>query len=254
MNGNFSFNGGSINYNICGDGETIVFLHGFSLDSRMWDEQVGYFCNRYQCLTFDMRGYGKSSLPSKEYSYYEDLKSLLDHLNIKSAHIVGLSLGGEEALNFVLDYPDYAKSLTLVSSSLGGFSSTVDWDVHINEVGLEAAKVNWINHPVFASTHKYPSVLSSLKKMVADYSGWHWQNSGFRIRPIQPAIGRLTKISCPVLVVTGELDLNYYHDIASILEKSIKSVKKVVIKNSGHMLTMEQPDLFNSILDKFISI
>lgn len=253
MNGTFSYNGGVINYNLLGTGETIVFLHGFSLDSRMWVDQVNYFKANYQCLTLDMRGYGKSSLPSCEYSYHEDLKALLDHLDINRIHLVGLSLGGEEALNFALDYPDYIKTLTLVSSSLGGYSSTVDWDVHIKEVGLEQAKVNWLNHPVFSSSHMYPDVLSQLKMMVGDYSGWHWQNSGYRIRPNKAAITRLAEISLPVLVVTGELDLSYYQEIAAILQNEVRTIKKVVINNSGHMLTMEQSDLFNSILEKFIS-
>lgn len=253
MNASFLYNGANLSYEVHGSGETIVFIHGFSLDSRMWLPQIQYFSKKYHCVAFDMRGYGKSSLPNNEYSYQDDIKALMDHLDIDKAHIVGLSLGGEEALNFALDNPNRIKTLTLVSSSLGGYSSTVNWDVRAKEDGLEIAKKNWLNHPVFASSKMYPEALKQMKTMIADYSGWHWLNSGYRSRPVLPAVSRLKEISHPVLIVTGELDLKYYHDIAKILQTNIRDNVCVSIDESGHMLTLEQPERFNSILENFIS-
>lgn len=253
LTGYFSYNNGKIFFELNGEGETIVFVHGFSLNCKMWNSQVSYFSKNYQVLTYDMRGFGRSTLPLSPYSYYDDLRALLEHLGITKVHLVGLSLGGEEALNFVLEYPEYVLSLTLVSSSLGGYSGKVDWDVRASEVGIEQVKQNWLDHVVFRSTKNYPQVQQKLKEMIDDYSGWHWLNSGYRERPRQSAIERLGEIEIPVQIVVGQLDLSYYHEIATILNQKIKGSQNLVFENSGHMLTMEQPDKFNKTLELFLS-
>lgn len=236
-----------------GSGDPILFIHGFTLDHTMWNEQVKYFSKNYRVITFDLRGFGQSSLPTSKYSYSNDIYNLLKFLNISKAHVVGLSLGGEEAINFALEHPDMIITLSLVSSSLGGYGSTVDWDVKVAEQGLEQGKLNWINHPVFSSSKNYPETFENIKNMVNNYSGWHWLNSGFRIRPSTPAIEQIDILSCPVLVVIGELDLQYYHDIGNIFSTKIRGVKKIVVAKCGHMLTMENPEYFNNILSEFLS-
>src|SRR3989339_1460207 len=139
-----------------GEGVPIIFVHGFSLDSRMWDPQVEIFSKTNQVITYDIRGFGKSPVPVGPYSHIEDLHNLVNHLKIQKFHLVGLSLGGEIAIDYALTYPDTILSLTLADSSLGGYSSTVDWRVYAKEQGLELAKANWLNHPVFATVKSKP--------------------------------------------------------------------------------------------------
>lgn len=236
-----------------GKGVPVVFVHGFSLDSHMWQPQVDYFTKTNQVITYDMRGFGKSELPNGSYSHVEDLRELLTSLNIDKAHIVGLSLGGEVAIDYVLTYPDTVLTLTLANTSLGGYASTVDWRVYAKEQGLERAKQNWLSHRVFASSNRNPEVAKQLKAMVNDYSGWHWLNDDDpRIKIDPPAIHRLGEIKIPTQIILGELDLPYYHDIANILTGKISNSKLHIIKDAGHMTNLEKPDEFNSVLYNFL--
>lgn len=145
-----------LHYQSVGQGTPIVFVHGFSLDSRIWEPQVEVFSKTHQVIIYDMRGFGQSPLPTGAYSHHEDLHNLVTHLNLPKFHLVGLSLGGEIAIDYSLTYPDTLLSLTLADSSLGGYASTVDWRVYAKEQGVEKAKVNWLNHSVFATAKNKP--------------------------------------------------------------------------------------------------
>ncbi len=101
-NGLLAYNDGHIYYEVSGSGEPIVFIHGFTLDHRMWRPQVEFFAQDYQVITYDVRGFGKSSIPTQPYSHDDDLLALLTYLGIEQAHIVGLSMGGRIATNFTL--------------------------------------------------------------------------------------------------------------------------------------------------------
>lgn len=85
----------------------------------MWDPQFEVFAQRFSVIRYDMRGFGRSSVPTAEgYSHAEDLRALLRFLRVQQAHIPGLSLGGRHAVNFGLLYLEPTKSLILVGSAL----------------------------------------------------------------------------------------------------------------------------------------
>ena len=94
--GRINVGNGSLYYEEAGQGEPIIFVHGHSLDHRMWDEQFLVFAKKYHVIRYDLRGYGISSSQTEDYQFMhvEDLVTLMDSLHIKKAHIVGLSLGG----------------------------------------------------------------------------------------------------------------------------------------------------------------
>lgn len=199
-----------------------------------------------------MRGFGKSPLPDGSYSHVEDLHALMLELKLEKAHLVGLSLGGEVAIEYALTYPESLLSLTLADTSLGGYSSTVDWRVYAQEQGIEQAKQNWLNHKVFFSAKGMPVVLQTLKQLVSEYSGWHWLNYDPRTKLNPPAIDRLSEIQLPTQVIVGEHDLPYYHDIAKILLDKIPHAQLHKVTDSGHMVNLEQPVKFNQLLTDFV--
>ena len=243
---------GSIYSEIKGTGDAIVFIHGFTLDHRIWNEQVKLFSRNYQTLSYDMRGFGKSLVPHKPYSHHNDLRDILEFNKIKKAHIVGLSLGGEVAIDFTLTYPEFVLSLVIADSSLGGYASTVDWRVFAKEQGIDKAKKNWMNHEVFKTTWENSTVLKELETIVSGYSGWHWLNNDMKEKLSMPALSRLQEILVPTLIITGENDLPYFQTIADILHKGIKNSQKKIIIGAGHMSNMEKPEEFNRILWDFI--
>ena len=89
-------------FEIKGKGEAVVLAHGGQMDRRMWDAQFDIFAKKYQVLRYDIRGFGKSAIPTKGYSDAGDLYALLEHLGLKKASLIGLSLGAAVAVDFVL--------------------------------------------------------------------------------------------------------------------------------------------------------
>ena len=253
MSGNtLVFNKGQIYYETIGSGEPIVFVHGFTLDHAMWQPQAEFFSKNYQVITYDARGFGKSSLPEGPYDHAADLSALLKHLGVGHVHLVGLSMGGRIAINFALNYPEKVKTLTLMDSALDGYKSEVDWRVYAKEQGLEKAKENWLNHELFTVTKKRPEVVSALRAIIASYSGWHWLHHDPQIVASTHARDHLHEIIKPTLIVVGEGDLSYFHNIANVLATGIPNSQKVIVPNAGHMVNMEAPDGVNELLVDFI--
>lgn len=248
---------GQLYCEIIGDGEDLVFLHGFSLDHTMWKPQVSHFSQKYRVITYDMRGFGLSSKPVSKYSHHEDLKALLDKLDVKSCNLVGLSLGGEVGIDFTLEYPGVVDSLTLLDSSLAGYTSRnnaikVDWDVQAMEQGVEQGKKNWINHAVFSTIKNSDTNRNLLSDMVNNYSGWHWINQDPRKKIMPFAIDRLDEIKVPIMICVGEKDLNYFKTVANIIHENINGSEFNIVPNSGHMVNIENPVYVNKLIEDFL--
>ncbi|HEY1871024.1 MAG TPA: alpha/beta hydrolase, partial [Chitinophagaceae bacterium] len=116
-------NDGTLYYEKKGTGPPLVFLHGLCLDHRMWQQQIDHFSKSYTCINLDLRGFGRSSVPTTtSYSFHEDIRILLDSLHIKDPVVlIALSMGGKAAVNFSLAYPEKTKALVLADVAIDGY-------------------------------------------------------------------------------------------------------------------------------------
>ena len=184
-NGIADMNGTRIYYEIAGSGTAVVFIHGFTLDTRMWDYQFESIAPEFKAIRYDMRGFGKSALPTQQpYSQVEDLKELLERLNVSEAYLIGQSRGGAVALDFALTYPQMTKGLVLIDTVLGVFKWSAEGSARDNlvweraaESGVPAAKKSRLSHPLFEPAARQPEVIAKLDQIIGDYSGWHFVNS-----------------------------------------------------------------------------
>jgi pimeloyl-ACP methyl ester carboxylesterase len=252
----FKYKGAEIVYKIMGDGDPIIFLHGFGLDSRMWSPQVNELSSSHKVITYDLRGFGKSSFPTSSYSHHKDLLALLDHLELESVNVVGHSFGGKVALDFTLEYPERVKSLTLIASGLGGFdfeNKYFDSLVLLGKEGnVEELRKKLFSHQMFTSLREKTEVYSRVIEIVSGYSLWHFLNDD-PVEGINPkANERLKEISVPVKIVVGSNDLQVQKDIAQRLSSEIKESELIVIPNAGHMVNMEEPKKVNLIISENI--
>ncbi|MEK7214887.1 MAG: alpha/beta hydrolase, partial [Chloroflexota bacterium] len=246
-------NGAQIRYEMMGSGHPVVLIHGHTLDQRMWERQFEPLAASFQVLQYDMRGYGRSSLPEGEYSQAADLQALLKLLKVKRAHVVGLSLGGGVALDFALAFPEMIGGLVLVDSTLPGRPWSTDFgDVFplLSRAGragdVAGARKIWGGHALFAPAMANPAIAPAMEAMLDAYSGWHWQNrnpSRHETEGIPAALGR---VAAPTLVVVGELDVPEFHQIAADLTRGIPKARFVAVPGAGHMAPMEAPEAFNS--------
>jgi pimeloyl-ACP methyl ester carboxylesterase len=135
-------------YEITGQGQPLVFIHGLGSSTRDWDDQVAEVSRTYQVITFDLRGHGKSGKPAGPYTLpllVADTARLLTALGLHSAHLIGISLGGGVAFQFALDFPAMVKTLAIVNSApaIGGTPQQARQEIDrpvgiVQQLGLRA--------------------------------------------------------------------------------------------------------------------
>ena len=258
--GNNSRNGDLV-FECAGNGEPVVFLHGFGLDSRMWAPQFEALQSTFRVIRYDIRGFGRSPLPSHApYAHEDDLNALLTSLDAAPAHVVGLSMGGRIALRFAAAYPGSVRSLVLSDSAVDGQDWSSEWLTRWNGMSevarggqLAEAKRQWLEHPLFDPARAHPPVVSLLTRMVEDYSGWHWLNDDTVRVPVPPSVERLGEIRAPSLVITGSRDLQDFQRIADFLAQNLPAARRIFIPDSGHMTNLEEPQAFNAALRGFFA-
>lgn len=245
-----------IYYEVCGAGEALVLVHGHTLDVRMWKPQLEAFAPYFRVLCLDLRGYGRSDLPdARPFHYAEDLRNLLEHLRIDKAHLLGLSLGGNVALDFAVRYPESTHALIVVGSSLKGFPVLPEAAALLSaipararEAGVEAARALWLAHPFFAPALRNPKAARLLQDIVRDYSGWHWITGYPPSGPIEDIADRVGEIQAQTTVIVGEWDVPQHQLVAEHLATRIPGARKAVIRGAGHMVNLEAPEELNRLV------
>ncbi|MBE7532934.1 MAG: alpha/beta fold hydrolase [Chloroflexi bacterium] len=259
MNQHIHVNGSRLYYETVGFGQAVVLLHGFTLDTRMWDDQFWPLAQQFRVIRYDMRGFGRLDVPTGEpYSHVADLAELLDSLGIVQVHLVGLSKGGAVAIDFALTHPGRVLSLVLVDTVLGGFDWSAEGSARdglvwqrAREGGVVAAKESWLTHPLFAPAMRQPAVAARLKQMIGDYSGWHFVNDNPEMGLARPSASRLSELAIPVLAIVGELDLPDFQRITNFISEQVPQARRVVMPGVGHMANMEAPEAVLKLISAF---
>jgi len=251
---------GKLYYEVAGQGEPLVFVHGFTLDTRMWDDQWDVFAAKYRVVRYDVRGFGRSDLPSAAYANYIDLDAVVQHLGLERPHVIGLSMGGGIAADYAVNFPDGLRSLTLIDSTLYGyafpesFRSGVSFGPVLETQGLKAAIDAWVAHPFFAPVAEQPAVLARLNEIVGPYHGYAWTATAIRAEPPPSStFDGLANIKVPTLVIVGERDIPVFREVAKHMANHIDGAKLVVVPNAGHMSNMEAPGAVNEAISSFIA-
>lgn len=260
LSGYLPVENGRLHYEVAGGGQPLVFIHGFSLDHRMWDAQGDFFRARYMTVRYDWRGHGRSSDPDAPWSNFDDLMLLLAHLGVGPVHLCGLSAGGGIALDFAVTYPDMARSLLLIDSAVGGFrgwSEAFRRDLGemrrlAQEEGVAAAVDHWLQGDMLAPAMEEQEVAARLRRIIGDYRGWHWLHDGEEIVPDPLPYDRLDEVRVPTLVLAGERDIEDFRNIASVLAERIRGARLEMIADAGHMANMEAPAVVNRHIAAFL--
>ncbi len=254
-----------IYYEQKGEGTPMIFLHGGYCDTRAWDYQFDEFSKKYKVIRFDLRGFGKSSVPdnAKPYNYAEDLKALIDYLKINKAILVGHSLGGIPAFNFTYKYPDKVLALILIESGplYKGMFNNDDAKIFLDDLnkvdeigkqeGKEAAKKAFLGINILKPAMKNPLSKDILVNMTMDYSGWHFENDDPRTLGAILNLSDYSDLNVPTLICTGKLSLPFYHRSMKEIHQTLPNSTLAEI-SSGHMIQLENPKEFNKVLKQFL--
>lgn len=253
----------SLYYEETGRGSPLVMIHGGLLDGRSWDLQVDAFGGDYRVVRYDTRHHGRSRSEPGEFCNFEDLRAVLVGLGIEKAVMVGSSLGARTAIDFAITYPDRVTALILVSPGASGFEHhSAAFAKHSQEFGrsfqggIDAAIeyfLRWtLDGPTRPSSAVDSSVRDKVRRMVKDsVVKQSPQNVLKELEP--PAIGRFNEILAPTLVVVGEVDQPYIHELADMVATSAQNAEVAVIPDSAHMVNMEAPQAFNNAVRTFLA-
>lgn len=222
----------SLNFTEKGYGAPLILLHGNGESSGYFVNQIDRFANEYRVIAVDTRGHGASPRGNKPFTletFADDLKNLLDSLNIEKANILGFSDGGNIAVIFALKYPERVASLVLNGANLfpSGLKSSF----------LIPVKVLFAVFSLLSHFSRRAKRRSELLYLMAKQPN------------IQPE--RLSSIKCPVLVIAGTQDV--------IKEKHTKLIAASLPDSSlcflkgGHAIAKTNSVEFNSAVEKFLN-
>jgi pimeloyl-ACP methyl ester carboxylesterase len=253
-----------------GAGETILFVHEFGGDHRSWEPQMRFFSRRYRCVTYGARGYPPSDVPTDVESYsmaraVADAVSMLDHLQVDKAHIVGLSKGGFTAVHLGLDHPDRTSSLVVAGCGYGAEKSLEEY---FRGVSLEvAAGFESQGSEQFAKTYalgaarvqfqnKDPRGWSEFAAQLGEHSAPGSANTMRGVQARRPSLydleDRLAAMSVPTLVVNGDED-DHCLQPGLFLKRTIPACGLLVVPKTGHTINLEEPALFNQMVGEFLA-
>jgi 3-oxoadipate enol-lactonase len=265
-------NGTTLYYEVAGTGHPFILVHGHLLDRRSWDDQFAVFAQRYKVIRYDQRGFGDSGLITKgePYSDRQDLYALMQFLGIESAYLMGVSGGGALAIDFTLEHPEMVDALIPVTAGVSGFRPSEEvmkkypevvrmytsleeaFEKHDIARAVEISLELWTDGPGRLPGQAPPAVRERVREMTT--SNWERPDDEAQAQtppvPLEPpAVGRLSTIGVPTLVILGEWDgPNPLDQLAA----EIPGAKKVIMAETAHHPFMEKPAEFNQIVLDFL--
>ena len=241
-------------YEVHGDGPTIVFVHGSNLDLRAWDGEIARWSEEGRAIAYDMRGHGRSELPSEPYSPVDDLAGLLDELDQPRVALVGLSAGAGVALDFALEHPDRVRALLLASPGVGGYRPTemppfvTDLVDALQGGDFDRANQVLLDSAVMRAPDRHRPLVEEMVRGNRDL----WTIPRGLVQQLDPpAIGRLAELSMPITVVVGGDDSPDTLRQAELIVEHAADARLHVIPGGGHLVNLTSEKELAAILDAF---
>ena len=255
-------------YEESGSGLPIVFAHEFAGDYRSWESQVRHFSRRYRCITFNARGYPPSDVPPDGSMYSQqrardDILAVLDGLGIDRAHIVGLSMGAFATLHFGIAHSSRALSLVVAGCGYGAHPdqyATFQKEAKaladsIREKGMNYIASTYGHGPARLQLRdKDPRGFDEFVRYFSEHSAQGSANTMENYQGKRPSLYTLKEqmagITTPVLIVAGDED-EATLEPSILMKRTIAASGLVMLPRSGHVMNIEEPALFNHVVEDF---
>ena len=240
-------NGIDLYYEVHGEGEPLLLIMGYGSNSGHWFVILPRLATRFKTIIFDNRGTGRSGKPEIPYTadmMVGDAVGLLDALDVESAHVFGVSMGGMIAQEIALGHPSRVKKLILGCTSCGGphsIGSTPEATAFLfdperaklSDEERALSTVPWLWNQDFIDKH--PEAVERYVKITTQYpTPIHGYLSQANFVLSHDTYDRLPQIKSPALVMTGARDRLIQHENSRILASRIAGAELVVFEQAGH--------------------
>jgi 3-oxoadipate enol-lactonase len=237
-----------------GEGDSVVMLHGFLIDSGQWDNEFAGLANTHHVVRYDARGFGRSTIERGSYALHEDLAAVLNACGIQRATLLACSGGAATALDFTLEHPERVNTLIFVGAGYWGrfadstpaaraflqafntfdVNGMIDSSLRAFTDGTQRA-----SHDVDALVRKRTEAMTSaLFKRETSY----WKRAAIDQRIPEPsALRRLNEINVPTLLMVGSEDQVEVMTLSKELADGIRHARLAVIPDAAHHANMEAP-------------
>lgn len=257
-------NGIHINYTECGSGDPLVLLMGLGADGSKWHEHVDRYQQGFRCICIDNRGAGKSDKPEMNaYStrmMAEDTIGVMDHLQISSAHVAGISMGGAIAQHIAISHPERVRSMVLISTFARPTRAFVRAMEVLRDVYGEvdgSTFTHLLQWMIYSHIYHEEHLDDLMAREEADMAQpdpmpAHAFRAQCNACITHDTLEHLHEIGAPVLVAGGECDLLASEETSKQLANEIPFAELYIAKNGGHTHHWEQLDTFNQVTYEFL--
>lgn len=234
--------------------ETVVLLHSLGTNSSLWDNQVQELSRDYRVLVPEARGHGRSpwSGPVTVDDWVEDVRAAIP---AEPVHLVGLSMGGIQAVAFAARYPELTRSLTVANSFAALTPAAADDRIESIRAGVTRDGMTRYAETYLDVTLTQPiapQTRSRLATAIAAVTPEAYIGSAeatFRA----DNTGLLRDVTCPTLILAGEFDQKTPLPLSEALRDGIPGARLRIVPGAGHLSNIDAPAAFGEILAEFLA-
>ncbi len=251
-----------------GEGTPLLFVHEFAGDHRSWDAQVRHFSRRYRCVVYGARGYPPSAVPNDPEAYSQlravgDAVAVLDAVGADTAHVIGNSMGGFTTLHLGLRHPERVTALVVGGC---GYGAHPDKEPNFREeseaiaVAFEtegsAGVAEWygVGPARVQYQGKDPRGHAEHVQVLAEHDALGAALTMRGVQKSRPSLyglrAELSGLDVPVLIVAGDEDDGVL-ETDLMLKRTLPRCGLAVLPRSGHVTNLEEPALFNQLVEQF---
>ena len=252
-------NGIDYYYEEHGDGPALVFAHGVGGNHASWFQQVPFFRRNYRTITLDQRGFGRSvdSNGLGRGNFVEDLRALLDHLEIEKACLVAQSMGGSTMMGFTVRYPKRVNALVMADTLVG---ITLPDEIRARaQQNAEATRhLSQLERVVAKDFPKRNPNMAELYLQVASFNAnndnrFDTPTGSVQAAPITMDMIVSAAATVPMLFLVGQKDVLQPPEIVRAASLLVPNAQLAIVPDAGHSVYWESPDVFNFEVQRFLS-
>ncbi len=253
-----SADGAHLYYEVHGEGEPMVLIHGYPLNSGLFRDNVEVLSAEFQVITVDLRGFGNSETPNAEGSiatYATDTLAVMDELGIDQAIVAGMSMGGMTAFEMYRQAPERFAGLVLIDTTArpAGTAEAGLWNGSAAQAqepdGLTSLGAYFTPDMLSGPTRaERPELVAYLGTLVGEASVDGAVGGGVALAERPDSIGTMANITVPTLILVGENDSLTPVEVHQEMQAGILNSELVILPGAAHGAIIEAADAANAAI------